>query len=116
MVNIPKNNSDELIAKQEAAHQKELDTITKQILAELKKYDYAEVCCSEHMIGYGGSTRYHHLCDTVEVAKQFKAQGYYCYYYDFYNNHGVNQRAVLVRKAPMPESEITRGSRTWYRI
>ena len=116
MVKIPKNNSDKLIAQQEAEHQKKLDTIAKQILSDLKKYDSAEVCCSEHMIGCQGSTEYHHLCDTIEVAKQFKAQGYYCYYYDFYNNGGVNQKAVLVRKTPMPESGITRGNRTWYKI
>ena len=116
MVNIPKNNSDKLIAQQEADHQKKLDAIAKQILRDLKKYDSAEVCCSEHMIGYHGSTEYHHMCDTIEVAKQFKAQGYYCYYHDYYNNHGVNQKAVLVRKTPMPESGITRGNRTWYQI
>lgn len=116
MIKIPKNNSDKLIAKQEAAHQKELDLIAKQFLDVLKKYDSAEICCSEHMIGYQGSTCYHHMCDTLEVAKQFKAQGYYCYYYDFYNNHNVNQKAVCIRKTPMLDSEITRGSRTWHEI
>lgn len=116
MVKIPMNNSDKLIAKQNAAHQKELDIIANQIMGDLKKYDSAEICCSEHMIGYQGSTEYHHLCDTIEVAKLFKAKGYYCYYCDFYNNGGVNQKAVLVRKTPMPESGITRGNRTWYKI
>lgn len=116
MVKIPKNNSDKLIAKQEADHKKELDAIAKQFLEDLKTRSEAEICCSEHMVGYCGSKRYHHLCDTIEVAKQFKAQGYYCYYYNYYNNHSVNQKAVLVRKTPMQESEITRGNRTWHRI
>lgn len=102
MVNIPKNNSDKLIAKQDAARQQELDIITQQILDELKKDGIAVICCSDH-----------NLCDMLEVAKQFKIQGYYCYNY---NNHCVNQKAVCVRKTPMPESDITRDNRTWYKI
>lgn len=116
MVKIPKNNADKLIAKQKAAHQKELDLIAKQFLNKLKHDDSAEIICSEHMIGYQGSNEFHHLCDTIEAAKQFKAQGYYCYYYDFYNRGGVNQKAVLVRKTPMLESSRKRGNHIWYEI
>lgn len=106
MVNIPKNNSAELEAKQKAAHQEEIDFIVNQFLKGLDKSDEANISCSEHMIGYNGSRKYHNLCDTKEAARLFKKQGYYCYYFDGYNNHGVNQRGVCVRKTPMPESRI----------
>ena len=116
MVKIPKNNADKLIAKQKAAHQKELDIIAKQFLDKLKHDDYAKIICSEHMIGSDGSNDFHHLSDTIEAAKQFKAQGYYCYYYDFYNRGGVNMKAVLVRKTPLLESLRQSGNRIWYEI
>ena len=116
MVEIPTNNSADLIAKQQAAHQEELDCIAQQFLGQLAKSDSATVECEEHMIGYQGSRAYHHLCDTKEVALMFKKKGYYCYYYDYYNNGGVNQRAVCVRKTPMSESAMTRGNRTWHSI
>ena len=103
---IPKNDNAELLAKKTAEHQAELDAIAKQFLDGLKKSDTAEVKCTEHMIGYQGSTDYHHLSDTIEVAKEFKKQGYYCYYYNGYNNHGVNQRGVCVCKVPKTDSEI----------
>ena len=116
MINIPENNSADLIAKKEAKRQAELDLIATQFLNGLKKYDTATVECSEHMIGYHGSTEYHHLHDTLEVARQFKAKGYYCYYYDYYNSYNVNQRAVCVCKAPKSESEIHRRTWSWQSV
>lgn len=117
MVKIPKNKADKLIAKQKADHQKELDIIAKQFLDKLKDDDSAKIICSEHMIiDYHDSHEFHHLCDTIEVAKQFKDQGYYCYYYDFINRGGVNQKAVLVRKTPMLESCRNNGLFAWYEI
>lgn len=116
MVNIPENNAQELIAAQQSAHEKELDCIANQFLAKLKTKDQATVECEEHMIGYQGNNEYHHLCDTIEVAKQFSRKGYYCYYYDYYNGYGVNQRAVCVRKAPMPEGARRGRNLVWYEI
>lgn len=116
MIEIPENHSEDLIAQQKAAHQRELDTIANQFLSMLASSDAATVGCSEHMIGYQCSNPYHHLCDTIEVAKQFSRKGYYCYYYDYYNSHGVNQRAVCVRKTPMPEGERRGRSLVWYEI
>ena len=116
MIDIPTNNAAELEAKKKAEHQAELDTIAKQFLDGLKEHDYASVPCTEHMIGYNGSHEYHHLCDAIEVAEMFKEKGYHCYYYDFYNNHGVNQRAVCVCKTAKLENELQRGSRRWYSI
>lgn len=112
MVNIPQNNSSDLEAKQKVKHQEEIDFIVNQFLKGLKKSDEAIIDCEEHMIGYHGSREYHHLCDTKEAAMLFKKQGYYCYYYNGYNNHGVNQRAVCVRKTPMLDSDIHRN-RNW---
>lgn len=112
MVNIPQNNSADLEAKQKAAHQAEIDFIVNQFLKGLKNRDESIVECEEHMIGYHGSREYHHLCDAKEAAMLFKKQGYYCYYYNGTNNHGVNQRAVCVRKTPMLESDIHRN-RNW---
>jgi hypothetical protein len=107
MIDIPQNNSAELINKQAAAHQAELDTIAKQILKGLKNSNETTVSCTEHMIGYHGSTEYHHLSDAIEVAKEFQKKGYYCYYQNGINSHGVNNRALLVRKMPMSEGERT---------
>ena len=105
MIDIPQNNAADLEAKKKAQHEAELDLIAQQFLNELKKRSYATISCEEHMIGYNGSKEYHHLSDTLEVAKQFKAKGYHCYYYDGYNNGGVNQRAVTVCKVAKTEAE-----------
>lgn len=105
MIDIPQNNSTELEAKKKAQHEAELDLIAQQFLKELKKSSCATIHCEKHMIGYHGSKEYHHLPDVLEVAKQFKEKGYYCYYYDGYNNGGVNQRAVTVCKVAKTEAE-----------
>lgn len=106
MIDIPQNNSADLEAKNVAKHQEELDFIANQFLTELKRSSTATILCARHMIGYHGSREYHHLEDTIEVARMFKAKGYYCYYYDGYNNGGVNQRAVCVCKTPKTDAEI----------
>lgn len=116
MVNIPENNAQDLIAAQQAAHDKELECITNQFLDKLKDCTEATISCEEHMIGYHGSNAYHHLCDTIEVAKQFSRKGYYCYYYSYSNSYGVNQRAVCIRKAPMLEGNRSYGNKVWYKI
>ena len=112
MIEIPENNSAELEAKQKAAHDAEIDMIVAQFMEGLKTHIQSTVECQEHMIGYMGSKKYHHLCDTKEAARRFKEKGYYCYYYDGYNNHGVNQRAVCVRKTPMSDSDM-QCARNW---
>lgn len=110
MIDIPQNNqAADLIEKQNAAHQAELDVITQQILNGLKNSNYTDMSCSEHMIGYNGSKKYHHLSDAIEVAKEFKKKGYYCYYQDGINSHGVNNRALRVQKMPMSEADRTRS-------
>ena len=116
MIDIPTNNASELEAEKMAAYQAELDTIAQQFLSDLKTHNSAVVDCCEHMIGYNGSKKYHHMCDAVEVARQFKEKGYHCYYYNYYNGYGVNQRAVCVCKTAMLDSELQRGARRWYSI
>lgn len=106
MIDIPENHAEDLEAEQKARHQDELDLIAQQFIEKLTTRNYATIECCEHMIGYHGSKEYHHLADTIEVAKLFKAKGYHCYYYDGYNNHGVNQRAVQVCKVAKTESQI----------
>lgn len=107
MIDIPQNDSTELINKQSAAHQAELDVITQQILKGLQNSNYTTVSCTEHMIGYNGSKEYHHLTDAIEVAKEFKKKGYYCYYQDGINSYGVNNRSMRVQKMPMSEADRT---------
>ena len=105
MIDIPQNNSTELEAKKKAQYEAELDLIAQQFLKELKQSSCATIYCENNMIGYQGSKEYHHLPDVLEVAKQFKAKGYYCYYCGGYNNGGVNQRAVTVCKVAKTEAE-----------
>jgi hypothetical protein len=107
MIDIPQNNSADLIAKQNSAHQAELDVITQQILKGLKNSNWTDIPCTEHMIGYHGSTEYHHLTDAIEVAKEFKKKGYFCYYQDGINSYGVNNRTLRVQKVPMSETDRT---------
>ena len=119
MIDIPQNNSTDLISNQAAAHQAELNTIAQQILNGLKNSTEVAVSCTEHMIGYKGSNEYHHLSDAIEVAREFNKKGYYCYYQNGINSHGVNNRALLVRKTPMSESERTSSPNTsfwWHTI
>ena len=110
MIDIPQNNSADLIAKQNVAHQAELDAITQQILNGLKNSNWTDIPCTEHMIGYHGSKEYHHLTDAIEVAKAFKKKGYYCYYQDGINSYGVNNRTLRVQKTPMSETDRTSSS------
>lgn len=112
-IEIPENNSEELDAIARRKHESELELIAKQFLAKLQTSDSAVINCCEHMIT---NDIYHHLCDTIEVARMFKQKGYKCYYYDYYNSYGVNQRCVCVRKTSMPANERSCGRRTWKEI
>lgn len=105
MIEIPENDKGtELELKAKSEHEAELDSIAKRVLDLLKERESVEICCSTHAVGLSSNCR--NLSDTLEVAKAFAEKGYYCYWRQYCNNHGVEQREVIFSKGPMCDSEL----------